>query len=325
MSHNFSLLDLVQTKAHHLPNGRFTNPWFRQDAPALRKIIRWKLSHLIFREQPRFPVLDPRPVLAKDLSPLVVFLGHNTVFLRLNQHNLLFDPIFSHIGGLVKRHTPPPINPEELPPISYVLISHAHRDHFDLNALKKIPGTFKIIAPLGLRHYLPKDFLSAKRLVELDWLESFEEEGLRVIALPLQHWSKRNLTDTNISLWAGFLLTEGKLKLFLGGDTGYFFGFKEMGQLFGPIDLAFVPAGAFLPRWLMAPFHLSPKEAVKAAQDLEAKQAVPIHWGAYKLGDEALDDPPKLFKLAARKADLKPLILYPGEGATLKNGLFRPF
>jgi len=114
------------------------------------------------------------------------------------------------------------------------------------------------------------------------------------------------------------------LRIFLSGDTGYFFGFEEMGELFGPFDLALLPAGAFLPRRLMAPFHLSPEEAVRAAQELKARQATPIHWGAYKLGDEALDDPPKLFKKAAREEGLKPLILYPGEAALWHRGAFRP-
>ncbi len=313
------LLSLALKKAHHLPDGRFKNPWFSREAPALRHILKWKLSHLIVRERPHIPVLKPPEELLSDSrEPLICFLGHNTVFLKLSGHGLLFDPIFSHIGGLVKRHTPPPLLPSELPPVSLVIYSHAHRDHFDLPALKKIPGEFKILAPLGFSRYLPKG-----RLFELDWFESLKFNGLRLRALPLQHWSKRKLTDTNSSLWAAFMVESEDLKIFLGGDTGYFFGFKEIGELFGPFDLALLPAGAFLPRWLMAPFHLSPEEAVQAACDLKARQATPIHWGAYKLGDEALDAPPRLFKLYARKMGLRPLILYPGEVACFKGGHFQ--
>ncbi len=311
------LLEFALAKAHHLPNGRFRNPWFQKEAPALHKILKWKLSHLILRDRPRFPVLKPARSLLERANPLVCFLGHNTIFLRLGGSNILFDPIFSHIGGLIKRHTPPPLLAQELPAINYVIYSHTHRDHCDLGVLKKIPGNFKIIAPLGLSRYL-----RTSNLVELDWFESLEEAGLRFTALPLQHWSKRGLSDTNYSLWAGFMVEIENLKIFLGGDTGYFFGFKEIGNLFGPFELAFLPAGAFLPRWLMAPFHMSPEEAVKAALDLKAKQATPIHWGAYKLGDEALDAPPKLFKLAARKHGLKSLILYPGEIALWHKGAF---
>ena len=314
-----TLWELAKAKAHHLPDGRFRNPWLKEEAPKLSKILKWKLSHLIVNERPRFPILNPKRFLEAPLNPLVVFLGHNTVFLRLKGKNILFDPIFSHIGGLVKRHTPAPLVERELPPLSYVIISHAHRDHLDLPSLKRLPGRFKIIAPLGLKRYLP-DF----ELVELDWFEAFSEDGLDFLALPLQHWSKRGLADTNRSLWAGFLLSDGRLKIFLSGDTGYFFGFKELGDLFGPFDLALLPAGAFLPRWLMAPFHLSPEEAVRAALELSARQASPIHWGAYKLGDEALDDPPKLFKRAAQRAGLKALILYPGEAASFDGKGFIP-
>jgi len=153
--------------------------------------------------------------------------------------------------------------------------------------------------------------------VELDWLEEREILGLRIKALPVQHWSKRGLLDTNLSLWCGYLVEGDGFRLFFGGDTGYFFGFKEIGTYFGPFDLALLPAGAFLPRRLMSPLHLSPAEAVTAALDLQARFAMPIHWGAYRLGDEELDDPPRLFKREAMKHGLRSLILYPGETAAL--------
>ncbi|WP_197460553.1 MBL fold metallo-hydrolase [Thermodesulfatator autotrophicus] len=312
---DYSLLEIVRQKKHHQPDGRFKNPWLPYEAPKLAKIFKWKLSHLIVKENSRFPVFSLSPsLLCGENGPIISFLAHNTVFLRLSGKNFLFDPIFGNISGIIKRHTPPPLAPENLPPIDFIIYSHAHRDHLDLQSLRKIPGTPKIITPLNFSLYL------GNSIVELDWLETYEESSLLIRAVPVQHWSKRNIGDTNLALWAGFIIETPEFKIFFGGDTGYFFGFKELGALFGPFDLALVPSGAYLPRELMAPFHLSPEEAVKVCQELGASLGTPIHWGAYKLGDEALDDPPKLFKKQALKQGVKPLIIYPGEVVFLSNG-----
>ena len=174
--------------------------------------------------------------------------------------------------------------------------------------LKKLAGGFILVAGSGTRKYL-----EGEALVELDWLEEVSLAGLRVLALPLQHWAQRGLFDYNRSLWVGYLVEIGGLRLFYGGDTGYFEGFREIGAEFGPFDLALLPCGAYEPRSLMAPFHMSPEEAVQAALDLRAKLAVPIHWGAYLLGDEPPEEPPQRFAEEARRRGLKVRVLYPGE------------
>ncbi len=228
----------------------------------------------------------------------------------------MLDPILGHIGGLIKRRVPPPLLPQELPSVDFVIYSHAHRDHFDLVTLAALHGQPVLISPLNFRKYLSNTY----PLVELDWLEVYESNGWAARAVPVQHWSKRGLMDTNVALWAGFVLESDDFRVFFGGDTGYFFGFRELGEAFGPFDLALLPTGAFLPRWLMAPFHMSPEEAVKAGEELKARWVMPIHWGAYRLGDEELDDPPKLFKRCALGSQVKPLVLYPGEIAIFENG-----
>ncbi len=308
------LFELVQQKRHHTARG-FINPWFHQEAPALKEIIKWKISHLRDKERKHIPVSRPNlEALREHPGPLVCFLGHGTVWVRLAQRSILFDPIFENIAGVVRRLSPPPLPPEDLPPADLILISHAHRDHLSRRALARLKGRPRLVLPLGASRYL---WGRGQEIVELDWLEEREILGLRIMALPVQHWSKRGLLDTNLALWCGYLVEAPGFRLFFGGDTGYYFGFQELGQALGPFDLALLPCGAFLPRWLMAPFHLSPEEAVKVAGELQAKRAMPMHWGAYRLGDEALDDPPRLFKQAALNQGLSPLVLFPGESAVV--------
>lgn len=80
--------------------------------------------------------------------------------------------------------------------------------------------------------------------------------------------------------------------VYFAGDSGYFRGFKEIGDRF-EIDVALMPIGAYEPEWFMGPQHVTPEEALQAFEDVGAKWFVPMHYGAFKLADdtprEALD------------------------------------
>jgi len=54
---------------------------------------------------------------------------------------------------------------------------------------------------------------------------------------------------------------------------------KEIGNVYGPFHMAALPIGAYAPRDIMSPQHVSPEEAVQMHIDLKAKQSIAIHWG----------------------------------------------
>lgn len=89
----------------------------------------------------------------------------------------------------------------------------------------------------------------------------------------------------NTSHWGGFVFESVRETHYFVGDTGYFPGFKEIGERF-PINTVLMPIGAYEPEWFMRDSHISPEDSVQAFLDLKAKTFIPMHYGAYRLADD---------------------------------------
>ena len=81
--------------------------------------------------------------------------------------------------------------------------------------------------------------------------------------LALQHWSSRKGYDRCSTLWSGWAVLGPSKRFWFAGDTGYCGVFKDIGQKYGPFDLAAIPIGAYEPRWFMKPQHVDPQEAIQ--------------------------------------------------------------
>ncbi|MBS3805822.1 MAG: MBL fold metallo-hydrolase, partial [Oleiphilaceae bacterium] len=189
-------------------------------------------------------------------------------------------------------------------------ISHNHYDHLDETTIRKLYKRFGnalcFCIPQGLRPWFEKRGIY--NLVELAWWQSATlPASQEVFCLPTQHFSGRSATDTNQSLWCSWLLEINGYRFYFGGDTGYAGFFRQIGELFAPIDLALLPIGAYEPRWFMSPVHVSPEEAVCIHQDIGARQSVAMHWGTFVLTDEPMDEPPKRLGQALSDQKIDPL------------------
>ncbi|MET4707729.1 MBL fold metallo-hydrolase [Endozoicomonas lisbonensis] len=309
-------------------NGKFHNASGEQAAglSSLPKII-WRT---LGQKSPDASPSEDIPVVPLDISSLdklkgtlAVKLGHSSVLLRLDEGFWLVDPVFSERASPVqwagpKRFHEPPITLEALPDIEGVIISHDHYDHLDKNTIQQLDKQVKqFYVPLGLAKVMQNWGIAADKITELDWWESASHGSVKLVATPAQHFSGRGLLDRNSTLWASWVIMTDNERLFYSGDTGYFDGFKTIGERYGPFDLTFIETGAYHQEW--ANIHMFPEEGVQAHIDLQGKWMVPVHNGTFDLALHAWYEPLQRSVDESRKRNQKVLTPKFGEIIQLQN------
>jgi N-acyl-phosphatidylethanolamine-hydrolysing phospholipase D len=291
--------------------------------------VRWSLSERRQRDRrpdappSAFPRATPTfPARATADTIVATWVGHSTFLLQIGGMNVLLDPIWSERASPVpfagpRRHTAPGVAFDALPPIDLVLQSHDHYDHLDEPTVKRLLRAHRHarwLAPLGVGRWLERRGADVER--ELDWWARADVGPLEITATPAQHFSGRSLTGRNATLWTGWSIRargeEDAPAVFFAGDTGLHPEFGAIARALGPFDAAFLPIGAYDPRWFMRPVHMDPEDAVAAYEELRAGNGeraltfVAMHWGTFKLTDEPLDEPPVRARGAWERAGLDP-------------------
>jgi len=226
---------------------------------------------------------------------VVYRLGHSTVLMKLSGKYVLTDPIFSERASPVQwigpeRFHPVPVDVSKLPPLFAVVISHDHYDHLDQDTIERLASrTQHFLVPLGVGQYLKDWGVPDENVHELDWWQSRQFGGFTFTSTPSQHFSGRGLFGRNSTLWSSWVVDSGRHRIFFSGDSGYFDGFKQIGEKLGPFDLTILENGAYNPDW--AQMHMFPKETLQAHQDLKGKAMLPVHNGTFKLAFHTWYDP----------------------------------
>lgn len=228
----------------------------------------------------------------------VTWIGHSTFLIRFKSFNILTDPVFFNVSRFFPRYTAAAIALDDIPKIDFVLVSHNHRDHLEVESLRRLYSRDnpKYLVPFGDEKLLKK--LGLDNVFQKQWWdkhEFFGNNSSKIIFtfLPAVHWSGRGPFDINKSLWGSWMIEVDGSKIYFAGDSAAGEHFRFIGQNFPEIDLALMPIGPCQPREFMAESHLDAKEAIQAFLDLGAKRFVPMHWGTFKSGFESVFIPIK--------------------------------
>lgn len=268
----------------------------------------------------------------------LTWIGHSTCYIQMHGFSMIMDPIFSKKSSPYQHELIPIGETREVPPshsishlvehaggkIDFCCITHDHYDHMDRDSVVELaPFVQTWVVPLDIGEWLvEKGGVDPSNIVELEWWQSArfvrgpagepidvtgmrpedpEDDVFTISCCPASHWGSRTMFDRNNRLWGSFAITSPSQRLFFCGDTGLpetFPLFRQIGDVFGPFDLACIPIGAYEPAHYNKDAHVNPEEAVKVHKDLMSRYSIGIHWGTFALGDEPLGEPPMKLKEA---------------------------
>ncbi len=243
------------------------------------------------------PVLKVTPSdLAKPTATRLIWFGHSAFLLQMDGKNILLDPMLGDVPapnpflGTTRFGRELPIEIEKLPQIDAIIISHDHYDHLDYGSIEKLKSKTKMFfVPLGVGAHFKSWGVDSTQIVEMDWWETMFLDSLQISFAPSRHFSGRGLTDRNTTLWGSWIIKGVEDNIYFSGDGGYGPHFKEIGEQFGPFDLAMMECGQYNTKW--SQIHMMPEQTAQAGRDVKAKLIMPIHWGAFTLAFHSWTDP----------------------------------
>ncbi|WP_235861470.1 MBL fold metallo-hydrolase [Pontibacter flavimaris] len=265
------------------------------------------------RPIPYLPVKAATTNSVQDTATVVTWLGHSAFMVEIDGKRLLLDPMLGDIASPLsfigpRRFAPLPITAADLPPIDAVLISHDHYDHLDYGSIKDLnEKTGHFYVALGVGAHLERWGVPAEKITEMDWWQEATLQGLTFAATPSRHFSGRGLTDRMGTLWTSWVIIGREDRVFFSGDSGYFSGFAEIGEKYGPFDITLLECGQYNELWQN--IHMMPEQTVQAHLDLKGKLLMPIHRGAFSLAMHSWTDP--IQRVTKRAAELKVPITTP--------------
>ncbi|WP_432613104.1 MBL fold metallo-hydrolase [Geotalea uraniireducens] len=78
-------------------------------------------------------------------------------------------------------------------------------------------------------------------------------------------------------------------RVLFSGDSGYFDGFRQIGEKYGPFDLTLLETGAYNKYWTNV--HMHPKESIHGHLYLKGKRLFPIHNATFDLSMHSWREP----------------------------------
>jgi L-ascorbate metabolism protein UlaG (beta-lactamase superfamily) len=251
------------------------------------------------------------------------FIGTATTIIELGSFRILTDPNFLHRGqraylgkGLWSRRlTEPSMQPEDLPDIDAIVLSHLHGDHFDRVAKAKLPRSQPVITTPQAAERLTRWGFEARGL--RTWSTERLSKGaetLTVESLPGIH--ARGLMGMLLPPVMGSLLEhrvsgEVRRRVYISGDTLTGDHVSEIAERHPDLDVAVMHLGGT--RVLLHTVTMDAGQGVDFLRRVQPAEAVPVHYDDYGVFRSSLDE----FARAASKAGLRHLVRPVRRGETI--------
>ncbi len=285
-----------------------------------RYLTQKRVDRRPLRPLPMEPLTREKLEALPDDDLYLVKLGHSSMLLKFSGKYWLLDPVFSLRASPVsfagpERFQPTPIKLADLPPIEKVLISHDHYDHLDKVVITYLAAAgAEFLVPMGVDRKLQKWGVDKAKVLSFDWWQELQAGAANVAFTPAQHFSGRGITDRNKTLWGSWVIKTPRYNLFFSGDSGYFDGFRQIGERYGPFDLTFMENGAYNADW--PDNHMLPIETVQAHLDLRGKVLMPVHNTTFDLSFHTWYDPLQRITAEALKQQVTLTTPYYGQIVT---------
>jgi L-ascorbate metabolism protein UlaG (beta-lactamase superfamily) len=229
------------------------------------------------------------------------FIGTATTILRLGPFTILTDPNFLHRGqraylgkGLWSRRlTEPSLQPEALPGLDLVLLSHLHGDHFDRTARAGLDRDLPVLStPSAAKRLRRWGFGNASGMGT--WESASYTDGahqLTVRAVPGQHGL--GVARALVPPVMGSVLEldspdDRTLRVYISGDTLYYPALAQVAERTGPLDAAVVHLGGT--RILGLTVTMDDRQGADLLDLLTPRIAVPVHHDDYGVFKSPLED-----------------------------------
>lgn len=304
-------------------NGVFENA---EPTPSLAENVKMRtvLGDFFFHKDAGVKPKGAVPVQKTNLHELsgdcLVWFGHSSYLMKIEGKTFLVDPVFSGNASPIPSSNlsfkgTEVYKADDMPFIDFLVLTHDHYDHLDYDTILKLKDKVGVvICPVGVGAHFTLWGYDEGKVNELYWGESLELfEGATISCTTARHFSGRWL-KRNTSLWASYVLKTKKLKIFIGGDSGYGRHFKEIGVQHGPFDLVILENGQYNKNW---PYiHMLPGEHLKAAMDLNAKALLPVHNSKFALAMHHWKEPMELLHGEAEEKNFP--VMFPMIGEVVK-------
>lgn len=222
------------------------------------------------------------------------FVGTATTLLRLGPFTVLTDPNFLHRGeraylgrGLwSKRLTEPSLQPEELPELTAVLLSHLHGDHFDRRARRGLDRRLPVLTTPGAARRLRRwGFAGSQGLTTWERVELTSPGwSLRIISVPGVHAPVAARPLLPSVMGSVLELRHGDAavhRTYVSGDTLFRPWLREVVDRTGPLDSAVVHLGGT--RVLGVLVTMDGGQGADLVNLLDPALTVPVHHDDYRV------------------------------------------